>query len=318
MRAKRSGCVPPVRGAPTDAGPTPQRVHPHVLTVSRKSLEDKGIVSSQMRDLPWYFLAASDPDEVEARVGALLRIQRRIQRSNMRIGQSLEIAVLRALRQQNDLEFFGDIPDLADHPDDTLYAKEEPPASVSGKRVPGDKKLDFLLRHPNAGYAGLEAKNIREWLYPDRIEIRDLLLKCCSIDAVPVLVARRIAYATFRVLQPCGVIVHETFNQLFPNSTAAIAAEAREKTLLGYHDIRVIDAPDAALTHARLQKFIGENLPSILPEAREAFDRYKDLLCSYANGEYTYKEFAGRALRRSRGEEEDFVPDDPPPDWDDL
>ena len=42
---------------------------------------------------------------------------------------------------------------------------------------------------------------------------------------------------------------------------------------------------------------------------REQFDQYKDLLFPYATGEMPYEEFAGRALRRSRGEPEDFGPD---------
>jgi hypothetical protein len=302
----------------SDAGPTPQRVHPHVLTVARQALEQRGIVSHRMTILPWYFLTSSNDAAIDQRLAELLPIQRRAQRLNREVGQALEIAVLRALKQQDELEFFGDFLDLNDHDDSTLYRKEEPPAAISGHRIPGDKQLDFLLRHPDAGYAGLEAKNIREWLYPDRVEIRDLLLKCCALDAVPVLVARRIAYATFRVLQPCGVVFHETFNQLYPNSAAEVAEQVREKTLLGYHDVRVIDGADAGNTHTRLAKFLGENLPSVLPAARESFEQFKDLLNAYAKGHYTYKEFAGRASRRSRGEDEDLHPDDAPPDWDNL
>lgn len=290
---------------------------PHVLTVARQSLEQRGIVSQRMNILPWYFLTASDPAAVAERLGQLFQIQRRIQRVTQRVGQSLEIAILKALKEQDGLDFFGDFRDLAEHDDSTLYSKEEPPAAISGKRIPGDKQLDFLLRHPDAGYAGLEAKNIREWLYPDRVEIRELLLKCCALDVVPVLVARRIAYPTFRVLQPCGVVFHQTFNQLYPNSAADLATEVRDKTLLGYHDVRVIDAPDADTTHTRLKTFLRDNLPAVLPAAREAFEQFKDLLNAYATEQYTYKEFAGRALRRMRGEDEDLTTNDTPQEWGD-
>ena len=37
--------------------------------------------------------------------------------------------------------------------------------------------------------AGIEVKNIREWLYPNREEVRELLLKCCTLNVVPVLIA---------------------------------------------------------------------------------------------------------------------------------
>lgn len=66
---------------------------------------------------------------------------------------------------------------------------------------------------PKAILVGLEAKNIREWLYPQREEITELLQKCTAVDAVPVLVARRIHFSTFRVLNPCGVVLHQTYNR---------------------------------------------------------------------------------------------------------
>ena len=41
-----------------------------------------------------------------------------------------------------------------------------------------------MIRHPSAGWGGLEVKNIREWLYLDRPEITDLLKKCLWLDTV--------------------------------------------------------------------------------------------------------------------------------------
>jgi hypothetical protein len=61
-------------------------------------------------------------------------------------------------------------------------------------------ELDFLVRHPTAGWAGIEAKNIREWVYPDRTEVKELLSKCTALDVVPVLIARRIHFSTFVVV----------------------------------------------------------------------------------------------------------------------
>ena len=84
---------------------------------------------------------------------------------------------------------------------------------MSGRQIPGGKKLDFLVISLSAGLAGIEVKNVREWQYIDREDISELLLKCCALDAVPVFIARRIPFVTFRVLNPCGVILHETYNQ---------------------------------------------------------------------------------------------------------
>jgi hypothetical protein len=148
---------------------------------------------------------------------------------------------------------------------------------------------------------GIEAKNIREWLYPQREEITELLQKCTDVDAIPVLIARRIHFSTFHLLSTCGVIIHETFNQLLPVSATAIADQARDKNLLGFHDIRVGNQPDIRLT-----KFLHENLPALIPEARKKFDAYKDLLADYGNGVIAYDEFAARVRRRAQGTNGDF------------
>ena len=56
---------------------------------------------------------------------------------------------------------------------------------------------------------------------------------------------------------------------------------------------------------ARLSRFITDRLVSLLPEARERFDRFRDLLEGYTDGEYDYASFSARVRRRSRGEPED-------------
>jgi hypothetical protein len=105
---------------------------------------------------------------------------------------------------------------------------------------------------------------------------------------------------TFAVLSKCGLIVHQTYNQLFPATDADTAAKVRDKTLLGYHDIKIGNMPDA-----RLLKFVTVNLPAIAAEARQKFEDHQDLLEPYATGKMPYEEFAARVLRRDRGEDED-------------
>jgi hypothetical protein len=240
----------------------------------------------------------------------LVLLQKQAQGVAKLVGQALERAVLRVLQGQTALTYYGDFLNLEAHDDSKLYKKEEPPPSVSGRRIPGEKKLDFLVHDADGNYAGIEVKNVRQWFYPDREEIRELLLKCCALDAVPVLIARRLHFSTFSVLNPCGVILHQTFNQLYPNTSAELVAKLRDKRQMGFHDILLIDGPDAAGTHGRLQTFVG-NLADVLPEARAKFEEYKDLLCGYAHGEYKYSEFAARVKRRGRGEPEDLPQTEP-------
>lgn len=181
-----------------------------------------------------------------------------------------------------------------------MYKKEEPLQHIGTRSLKGGERLDFILRTSDAGPLGIECKNVRHWMYPHVEEITETLSKCLALDAVPVFIARRIPFATFAVLSKCGFIIHETYNQLFPASFAELAAKASDKNLLGYHDIRIGNTPDA-----RLVKFVTINLPKIAADARSKFDAHKDLLEPYVNREMAYDEFAARVLRRWRGESED-------------
>ena len=167
-------------------------------------------------------------------------------------------------------------------------------------KVPPREAEAGLSRPPQgSGWAGIEAKNVREWLYPDREEITDLLRKAIALDCVPILIARRLPFVTFKVLSACGVVFHQNYNQLLPEAARDLAEKAKDKRLLGYHDIRVGNQPDD-----RLIKFVTTTLPQILPQARERFDEYKDLLDEFA-GSMSYEEFAARVRRRSDGVDED-------------
>jgi hypothetical protein len=137
-------------------------------------------------------------------------------------------------------------------------------------------------------------------MYPHVPELLETLQKCLALDAVPVLIARRIPFVTFAIFSRCGLIVHQTYNQLFPAADAQLADKIRDKMLLGYHDLRLGNQPDA-----RLVKFVTKNLSSIVAKAREKFEDHKDLLEAYASRTMEYEEFAARVLRRSRGEHED-------------
>jgi hypothetical protein len=113
------------------------------------------------------------------------------------------------------------------------------------------------------------------------------------------------------LLNACGVIVHQTYNQLFPAADQSLADSAKHKDNLGYHDIRLSNTPDP-----RLIDFIGNNLPATLPEQREKFDEYKDLLADFADRAMGYPEFAARVRRRKAGVNEDSDWPDVEPDSD--
>lgn len=290
----------------SDAGPYEQRVDPHILSAARKHLAEAGEIDScrRSRTGPWYHLHTTPEICRERRLRELVPIAREIQTGNRgkRIGQALEIAVYRSLKQtQNEhgLTFLGGFPCLDDD-DSRLFQKEEPPSLISGRSLTGNQSLDFCVVHPEAGLAGIEVKNTRAWIYPDSEEITETLAKCCALDAVPTIICRRYAYGTYSVLHKCGVLLFQNYNQLYPASERQLAAKASHKHLLGYHDIRVGNAPNP-----RLRTFIGKHLPRTLPDARIRFDQHKDLLERFAARDMLYEEFAARARRRATGTAED-------------
>jgi len=291
----------------SDAGPSPQRIDPHILTEARASLKSAGIiVELQAEGIPWYALATTDPAICDFRLQELAAVHRQTRDITLLIGEALEVAVFRSLLGQRKLRFFGHFNDLDQHDDSTLYSKTEPPSRISGDSIPGKKQLDFIVVDDEGTFGGIEVKNIRQWLYPNRLEFKELILKCCALNIVPVMIARRIHYSSFSVLNPCGVVLHQTFNQLYPASKPDIAALARHKDSLGFHDVRCSGAPDAVSLHQRLDKFLHVNLPEILSEARSSFVEYKDLLHDFATDKLSYNAFAARVKRRARGENEDF------------
>jgi hypothetical protein len=290
-----------------DAGPSNQRINPHVLSNALHELGTTGeVLELKEANGSWLYLRNAPADLMQTRLAEQLALWRLTQdaRLTLRIGQTLEIAVYRAMLPQRSYNFLGAYLDLQDHDDKTLYRKEEPPSVLDGNSM-GNRRFDFVLSTPAAGWAGIEVKNKREWMYPGNKDIRELLAKALTVDAVPVLIARRIPFVTFRLLSPCGFIIHQTYNQLFPQSESALVAQLREKTLLGYHDIRVGNDPDA-----RLKKFLVTNLPKILPAARARFEEHRDLLDAYARGSMPYEEFAARVRRRQRGVEEGHDPEE--------
>ena len=219
----------------------------------------------------------------------------------MRMGQTGEIAVYRALGNQEALEYFGRFTDLGDHRDDRLYSKEEPPGAIGHHQIPDSRRVDFLVRSSDAGWAAIEVKNVREWLYSRRREVNDLLQKSLHhLNAVPILIGRRIPYVTRYLLQTCGACVWETYNQLYPESDHDLANRVRHKLALGYHDIRVGNSPSP-----QLDRFLGKVLPEQLPEARDRFDDFKDLLSDWVFGKMSYYEFSARVRRREGGTNED-------------
>lgn len=283
-----------------DAGPNPQRVQPHIITTAKQALMKEGrIAVLTSKNAQWLHLSDADPAKVSARLETLRPIWESFTATpvSKRTGQALEIAIWRAMLAAPAIQTIGGFQDVDAHDDATMFTKQEI-HHLNGRTL-GKESLDFIAL-ANGHWIGVEAKNIRPWLYPHDEEIRAALRKALTLKVCPVIIGRRIQYASFRVLGSCGVIMHETYNQRLANADAAIAEKAKHKDLLGYHDIRLGNVPDT-----RLNRFFAEILPNLLDNALALLDEYRDLLKAYADKEIGYPEFAARVRRRRSGLSED-------------
>ena len=173
----------------SDAGPFNQRMEPHILTLARNQLAASGAVLARSgHGGTWYYLSDSDPEFVHQRYHVQATVYRALTGGKItpRLGQTLEIAVYRALIDQ-PYDYLGRFKglDTSQETREKLYRKDEPPTYLGNHSIGGERRLDFLFLHPDSGWAGIEVKNVREWLYPDRAEIRDLISKSVALDCVP-------------------------------------------------------------------------------------------------------------------------------------
>jgi len=280
-----------------DAGPGHLRIDPHILTpVKARLIREGRVVSLSRKNAQWLHVAEESPDRVARRLSELTAIWSEFTNKAVtdRMGDALEIAVFRAMVAADGVTPFNGFHDLNTPNDRGRYSKEE--LKTFNGRSLGREALDFIAA-AGGEYAGIEVKNVREWLYPDRAEIKNAIRKALALGVIPVIVARRIPYVTFHVLGRCGVVMHQNYNQLMSEMDREIAAKAADKNLLGYHDLRVGDEPDRRMT-----KFIGENLPSLLPKARAKVEEHLLALERFATNAIEYNEFVAiTGGRKSEG-----------------
>jgi hypothetical protein len=101
---------------------------------------------------------------------------------------------------------------------------------------------------------------------------------------------------TIRLLQLGGCLVHENYNQLYPASEAELAQNVRQKDLLGYHDVRTGNEPDARMT-----RFVSELLPGLAVGARPTFTKFRVVHRAYGKGEMSYVQWFKELKQGTKG-----------------
>jgi hypothetical protein len=145
------------------------------------------------------------------------------------------------------------------------------------QNLPQSRPLDFVVDIAGVRWGG-EAKNFREWLYPESQEIWAMISKCCELDVVPLLITRKIPYVSFLFFAKAGVVGYQTHFQYFHPTVEPELARVIAVDGLGYKDIHCTLEPDEHLIN-----LFQRTLPKIGVDFRSRFSKNKDALRHFAD-----------------------------------
>lgn len=143
--------------------------------------------------------------------------------------------------------------------------------------------LDLFLVHNDTKIPiGIEAKNIREWIYPASYEVWRMIAKACTLECLPVLAARKISFISRAgFFSKVGILGFQTHFQYFnPRVKAASKykfADVIKAKGLGYADIKITnDAPSFFLPYFK------KTIPDNLEVYYQKFMNHREILKKYA------------------------------------
>jgi hypothetical protein len=269
----------------SDQGPSGQRVDPHLVGYAVKDLLELNRLQKILHkktNTHWYANPATKPEHYDPKLQKLAPLYAAITGGGFGnlSGDALEIAVFRCLDAAFDANprhtyhgsFYLDKPKNKEG----RFDKIKPPQNI-GKYVT-KKSPDFLQYGHAPGPLCIECKNYREWAYPRESYIKDLIVRASELNAIPVLIARRIQYATItNLLVPAGIIAHESYYQYYPSDKSALAESVRDKRSLGFTDVLASETP-----HARTLKFFLQDIPRVVDASAARWLANKPHLLDYA------------------------------------
>jgi hypothetical protein len=249
-----------------EAGPGDKRPNPVSLTEAIRGLAREGsiqvIPKRAPTETPFYApngidISSHPFKQLLAKRRALYLVHKSFTEQNEFCGDVLEKIVDTALERSGVVVFRSRFPD---------------------QNLPPTRPLDFVVQIRETLFGG-EVKNFREWLYPDSWEIWAAISKCCELDALPVLIARKLPYVSFVLFGKAGMVGYQTHFQFFHPAVEPELARVKSIDGLGYKDIRCTLEPDGNMI-----KFFQTTLPKIAPLFKTRFAAKKKVLQHFADG----------------------------------
>lgn len=302
----------------SDQGPTPLRVDPHLVRLAIKDLLETNRLKIHTHPSTsshtWYSNISISAEEAKPVLDDIAPLYAQVAGSafGQLTGYALELVIYRCLVQLRTsaarYNFQGHFK-LHEPVDVTTgcYKKVQPPKTIDSHTA--IKEADFLLFGHDCGVICIECKNYREWIYPHNTVIKELIVKAIQLNAVPLLIARRMHYTTMtNFLEPAGIIAHQTYHQYYPVHAPDVADRARNKSLLGFTDVRAKDQPEPRTT-----KFFSDHLPAITDRMAAKWQANKPVLHSFALGELNLSQLYTEIGSPAGGKWQNF--DVPEPDF---
>lgn len=271
----------------SEAGPYNQRVEPVALNMACRELKREGkIVVLQSNPVEIFALAGEYGRPGDH--GKLQKFKRlydlhhaMVQRDDL-CGMQLEKLVFdTALECRDQYTVFGSGPI-----DDGSKLYKPSGAEITfydGKQSYKNAGLDLFMTHKETQIPiGIEAKNIREWIYPSSYEVWRMVGKACTLECLPVLAARKISFiARAGFFSKVGILGFQTHFQYFnPRVKSASKYKINEvikKDGLGYADIKITNDPPPFFYN-----YFSQTLSENLETYYEKFMTHKDILKEYA------------------------------------
>jgi len=304
-----------------EQGPKPMRVDPHLVGLALLDLLQLNRLSSHTHEstkIAWFANPGTKAALVAERLAELAPLYAQITGNGFGnlTGDALELVVWKCLEEQFSAKrrfaYQGHF-DLTKPKKNGRYSRVAPSKTLNGKTTTGE--ADFYQFGYDEGALFIECKNYREWFYPHQSLIKELIIKADALDAIPVLIVRRLHYTTrTNFLEPAGIIAHESLLQYYPADQAALAEQVKHARKLGFTDVTATEQP-----HARTRKFFSQLLPTLVPRMAANWFANRSALVAYAKDELNlaqlYTEIgspAGGKWEEKSAAENSSALDDPP------
>lgn len=270
----------------SEAGPSNQRVEPALLSQAFRKLKKNKMIRI-LKTEPVEIVGLPDFGKVgdHQKLQRFTRLQEIFSEYSQRqefCGLLLERLLYEAvLDNQEQFTVIGSGPIYKDN------RLIKPPGSellfFNGNQSYGGAGLDlFLIDNETRIPIGVEAKNIREWIYPASVEVWRMIARACTLECLPVLAARKLSYVTRAgFFSHAGILGFETQFQYFHPSVRAESKyrfkEVIDKDGLGFADIKITKDVPKHFIH-----FFKNILPEQVYTFFHRFMENRDLLMKYA------------------------------------